>query len=427
MSSYNLGMKVMKRMVEDANAYSFFKAKFGVHLFKGAAEVELYTAIAVHFTKYQQLPKPETLLAKFPDFAEVDAPEPSAFYIDQLENRFIYDTINKANVASQGVLQANKADVQKAIDVLDAALGAITSQRYRSKILDMGTEGSKLLVGTYHNTLISASPAAAFGWPYMDNMSGGCLPGDVVSFVGRPAMGKTWFLLYVALYNWVAKHMNVVFVSMEMNTLAIAQRLGAMYAGTNISQLKIAGYSSSTMGIFMKGLSKMDQEPSKFYVVDGNMAASVEDMYALTSQLGGQVLLLDGAYLARHKNPRLDRFTRVAENVELMKRYGTDMEIPTFASWQFNREASKKVIMKGGKAGLEDIGFSDAIGQISSIVCGLMQEEGVETMQKRSVDVLKGRNGEIGQFAVNWLFSTMNFQQVGEQSEQTAPKLLQFV
>jgi replicative DNA helicase len=220
------------------------------------------------------------------------------------------------------------------------------------------------------------------------------------------------------MHNWLMGR-NVLFVSMEMNTLAVAQRAAAMYAHTNLSQLKIGGYPDSTYKLFVKEMDGAPLEKGKLYVIDGNLAADPEDIYTLGQQLQCSVNLIDGGYLLRHRNLRLDRYTKVAENVEAMKRYSTDLEIPTFASWQFNRDASKK--KKGEKAGLEDIGYTDAIGQISTLVLGLMQEEGVETIQSRLIDVLKGRNGEVGQFRVNWDFSKMDFTQLVEGEQKTKP------
>lgn len=426
MSTFNLGARTLKRFVLDENTYAYFKAKLTADLFKGE-EKQLFEAVDKHFTSYQTLPKIDTLLTDFPFLAEVEAPEPSKYYVDHLTNRFAYDTINRGNLASQDILKVNKNDIDLALSELEKVIGAIRQQQYRARMLDLGLEGPKLVLGTYFNTLASTSPPAGFGWPYMDEMSGGCLPGDVVSFVGRPAMGKSWFMLFIALYNWTIRHLNVLFVSMEMNTLAIAQRCTAMYAGTNISQLKLAGYSSSTFEIFNSKLEQMKMEQSKFYVMDGNLAASASHIYGLAQQLGCNVVCIDGAYLVKHTNTRLDRYTRVAENVELFKQYGTELELPTFASWQFNRDALKKDKKAGQKAGLEDIGYSDAIGQVSSIVCGLMQEEGVETLNQRWIDVLKGRNGEIGKFAVNWLFDVMNFTQLEEEDQQEEKPALSYV
>jgi hypothetical protein len=98
-----------------------------------------------------------------------------------------------------------------------------------------------------------------------------------------------------------------------------------------------------------------------------------------------------------------------------MKRYTGELHRATFSSWQFKRGTQDK---KGGskkqkddQADLEDIGYTDVIGQISSISIGLFQDDGIETMLRRNLRVLKGRNGEIGQFSAKWDFMGMDFSQ----------------
>lgn len=78
--------------------------------------------------------------------------------------------------------------------------------------------------------------------------------------------------------------------------------------------------------------------------------------------------------------------------------------IPAFLSYQFNREASKKQEKSKGKhkGGLAEIAMSDKIGQVSSVVCGMFEEESVETLLTREIHVLKGRKGQIGKFRINW-------------------------
>jgi hypothetical protein len=122
--------------------------------------------------------------------------------------------------------------------------------------------------------------------------------------------------------------------------------------------------------------------------------------------------MIDGAYLLRHKNATLDRFSRTAENIELVKRLTSSHGAATFASWQFNRDASKKFNQKNkADVGIDDIGYSDAIGQISSVVLAVFPS-GEETKQTREIWVKKGRNGEHGQWTVDWNFQTMDFSQV---------------
>jgi hypothetical protein len=41
-----------------------------------------------------------------------------------------------------------------------------------------------------------------------------------------------------------------------------------------------------------------------------------------------------------------------------------------------------------------------------------MQEETVETMYQRLIRVMKGRDGQVGEFSIHWDFDVMDFNQV---------------
>jgi hypothetical protein len=185
--------------------------------------------------------------------------------------------------------------------------------------------------------------------------------------------------------------------------------------------LKKSGFSSSTYKKFEASMMEFKSEEAKFYCVDGNLAVSVEEIYDLADLLECDLVDIDGAYLCRHPNARLDRFTRVAENVRIMKQATGDR--CTLASWQFARSAvkGKSKDAKGQtseKAGMEDIGMSDEIPQVSSIVLAMDQEDSVETLIQRRIRLLKGRGGEIGGFNINWGFDTMDFTQAVDAEEQ---------
>lgn len=423
--AYLLGMSAIKALVNDGDSLAYFRAKLNPKLFKGEEEQQLFDFVDGHFQKYRVMPKPETILEKVPNFAEIEAPEGPAFYLDKLQQRFEYDQYSRMTSQVHDLLKEDKTATDKAKIIVEQTLHSVVEQKHRRQILDMGKDGKNLLMTAYKSKLTSEVQMAVFGWPYMDTMTHGIGPGEIVSYVGRPAQGKTWFMLYGTLHNW-RQGMNVLFVSMEMNTLHISQRLGSVYAGVSVAGLKEAALSTPQFKRLNERLTLMESEKGKLYVLDGNLAANIEDIYALAYQLGCQVVYIDGAYLVRSVNPRLNRFERVAENAEYMKRASGEIEAATFASWQFTRDSLKKDVKKGQKVGVEDIGMSDSIGQVSSVALGLLQEEGVETINKRKITVMKGRNGEVGSFEVQWLFDTMNFDQVPEEAS-SEKKTLEFI
>jgi replicative DNA helicase len=138
------------------------------------------------------------------------------------------------------------------------------------------------------------------------------------------------------------------------------------------------------------------------WVADGALSAKVTDVQMLCAQLQPDVLFIDGAYLLRCENPRLQRHDRINTNVEDIKMVlAEQLSIPVVQSFQFNREMVGKSVED---VDLAHIAGSDAIGQLSSVVMGLFEEDSIETAVQRKIRILKGRNGEQGEFNINWRF-----------------------
>jgi replicative DNA helicase len=413
--AYDLGFKLLRSMCQDQDALKWYRAKLSDQLFIGP-EKPVFKWVEQHVHKHHSLPQIITLEQAWPLLASVEAPEPSSYYTELVENAYFYRVINQTNLESQGILKSNQNDWAKARDVLRSALQSIAWQQHRTNIMNLAKDGPQAVFGEYHGVGKSQN-ICWFGWDYMDSQSGGCGPGDLVSFIGRPAQGKTWMMLYIALNNWRLHKKNVLFVSMEMNPLAIAQRVTSMYAQVPYKQLLKSQFSTPTYTKFLDSMKTFSTEEADFWVIDGNLAMGVEDVYDLADLLGCHAVVIDGAYLLQNRDGRLDRYARVAENTRIIKRATGALMMPTFASWQFARSAVKDKKDKEKKPGLEDIGSSDEIGQISSLVLAMDQDDSVETLVRRWIRCAKGRAGQVGGFPINWLFDVMNFEQA-EPEEQ---------
>ena len=256
-----------------------------------------------------------------------------------------------------------------------------------------------------------------FGWHYLDSQSGGLQAGDMISLVGQPGKGKTWFMLWIALNIWRTLKQPVVFVSLEMSKEQVLERLAAMYTSTPADFFKFGQAPS----LFSKGPSpkaKVKQQLSDLQksdmpdliVVDGTEIATVEDVIAICRQYGAAACLIDAAYALDTGDGEKNIYAGVAKNVKALKRkLAAPLQIPVLASWQFE---NLKNLKKGDKPDINNIGYTRAIAEYSSIILALMQEDdqgNAESLFQRIIDVLKGRNGEVGQFRVKWDFTSMDF------------------
>lgn len=396
-------------------------------LFKGS-EKEAWAYIKGHVKQYAAIPDAYTLEAHT-EQTLVAHKEPAAYYLDLMAARHQELVMKKAMGEASAKLSSTHKDPSAALEILTQTVMQLIAQKTNKQVYDF-RDAYDLLVPEYAAKFTASGDEGVglnLGWQTFDKMSGSLQRGDMVSFVGRPGRGKTWQMLYSAMYGWnkagkephPEANPSRMFVSMEMDPLVIQQRMASIQ--THIGVGKITKHNLTSVGIkqFKKGLTEIKGFGAPFYVVDGNLNATVEDVWMLQRQLQPGATFIDGGYLMKHPTER-DRFKRVAENAELMKKELASM-CPIAVSWQFAKTASKK--KKDEKITYDDIGYSDAIAQVSSIVLALLEDDNIETLNQRKIDILKGRSGETGSFITRWNFDTMDFSEL--VAEQIAD--LQFV
>ena len=176
---------------------------------------------------------------------------------------------------------------------------------------------------------------------------------------------------------------------MEMKPLPVIQRLTAMHQHTSITLLRKAEIPKAKHKQMIESMQVESSTHDKFWIVDGNLAASIQDITLLCHQMQPDAVYIDGAYLVRNdEDKRMPRWERIGSVLETAKSaIATDMGVPVFTSYQFNKEGAKA-------KDLENIGGTDIIGQIASVVLALHErekDEGAYDARKR-VDVIKGKS-----------------------------------
>lgn len=415
----SIGRMFLHAVVNDGSVAQLLEFGSIEHLFR-ASEIDAYNFVREFVKEYHSLPTEKTILTHT-GVELMPAPEPAAYYHDLMELRHIEQTLKTSfQKASECWLPDNKY-VMKSLEIMTQTIMDLANKRFAKQVVDFRHAYEIILADYASKWTLGDGHGLHLGWPSFDNMSGGLVKGDVISMVGRPAAGKTYQMLHAARHGWNkagdtipdGSNPSRLFVSMEVGVLPIQQRLAAMQTHVPATKLKHAALGTPLMTQLKSGLTEIKGYAAPFWVVDGNLTATVEDIYALARQLQPGAIFIDGAYLVKHPTER-DRYRRVAENADLIKTLLAPIA-PTVCSWQFAKSASKKNPKKGEQVTMDDIGYTDAIAQVSSIVLGLFEEESVSTLKQRKVSILKGRNGETGGFTTGWDFINMNFDEIVEQ------------
>lgn len=335
-------------------------------------------------------------------------------------SEFLYERLRGKHIEKRLKLVSNEikeyigSDPTKALEVMTQITSELQVTMRSSELIDF-KKANTTLIPSLHAKWSGGMLSVPFGWPTLDNMTAGLRGGDLVSIVGRPGSGKTWLLLFIANCVWEALNMPILFVSMEMNRFVLMERMAALYSHIPMSFFKdglsenlFADGPKEKMYADLAALEKSDKAP--FYILDSKLTANVTDILSLVQMIKPAAVFIDGAYMLSHPFVR-DKYAAVAANTHLLKgELSERLGVPTFCTWQFSRDAMK--VKKGETPGLEHIGYSDTIGQLSSIVLGLFEEEeqdNVELHVKRNINILKGRGGEAGEFKCRWDFDNIDF------------------
>lgn len=423
----SIGKKFLAAVLNEGSVAAFMGHGAISHLFRGT-EVDPYAFVREFVKEYGSIPTVETVFAHT-DETLPTAAEPAAYYLDLLNARHVEFELKKTMQSANSFLQPDNKNPEEALKVLMAGMMSLVAQKNGKQIHDFRAAYDAIWADYLLKWDLKGDHGLQFGWPTLDGMTGGLIAGDMVSFIGRPAAGKTFQLLYGAHHDWAKagktpdpnKNTSRMFVSMEMGILPIQQRLAAMHAHVPMTKLQKGRLTTTWAKSLKKGLTEIKAYGEPFYVIDGNLTATVEDIWMLARQLKPGAIFIDGGYLVKHPTER-DRYRRVAENAELMK---TELAAiaPVVCSWQFAKTASKKDKKKGEKVTLDDIGYTDAIAQVSSLVLGIFENETVETIKQRTIEILKGRAGEVGSFKTRWDFDVMRFDEIVAQDTED----LQFI
>ena len=418
------GKSFLASVAQEQDLYSLL-GHAAIHDMFTPLEKPVFEYMALMARKHGKVPSPETILQET-GVSLLNVPENPSFYLERMERRYTESTLKRSMLEAQKHFGDKDMNPEDAIPIMQEALTQITRMKFAENVVDYRQAGP-LLMQHYADTMLGDDSGMLTGWKSYDDMSGGLRTGDMMSVIGRPMAGKSWLLIWIALMCWLSGR-KVLLISMEMTALYVLQRISAVHSQVSMNHLKAGkqfGMTTLQKETYKEALEQAKDAESGLYVVDANLSGTVEDVWGLWQSLRPDVGLIDGGYLLKHPTVR-DRYARVAENAELMKSELCPLG-PLGVSWQFSRDAVKNKNKQAKKAEekdatLEDIGYSDVIAQVSSTALGLMQMPSVESINTKRVKILKGRNGESGDFEINWDFNKMDF---SEKSKDISE--LQFV
>jgi len=242
------------------------------------------------------------------------------------------------------------------------------------------------------------------GFVGLDDHLGELRPGDLMLIAARPSVGKTAFLLALALNIAGAGH-PVGFFSLEMTKQQLADRLLSQTAGVNSMRLKTGNLDSDHWQRIVEASGRLYDLPLFIDDTAGLTAYEVKQRArALRRKHGIGVLIIDylqliGADPVRGKT----RNDEVSEISRSLKGLAKELELPTIAACQLNRHSERE----NRAPQLSDLRDSGSLEQDSDVVAFLHRSDGNEV----HLLIRKNRTGPCGTVRLHFDQATQNFRE----------------
>lgn len=410
------GLNLIARLLLDRRLSDFYRLR---REYFYDDEVRVYDRLNAHVIAHGELPSLE-FLRRHVEIEEPDSPEPYGVWYDEYTNRALYNRFN--DLLPQ--IQRDLAETQSR-EALDRVVRFIEEthtirtdgQRDLTNVVEVGQE----VIAEFERlrTLRGLSGIPS-NWETLDHTTHGFQNGDLIVFAARPGVGKTTALIKLALEAHNAGHIPL-FVSMEMRRVQIGARLMAMASGLNMQALR-SGELTSLAEYRLQETIERHRAAQPFYVVEGQFRQSVNELMSLVHSLRPNILIVDGAYLLRLPSvtSRMPLWERIGEIAQVLKNIAVTCNIPVIVSFQINREGGRRD-RSGQDTGVEHLQLSDAIGQLASLIVAIFSDEGGDDLgaaRQRRMRILKGREGESGQWFIHWDWTTCNFSEVTDRYGQ---------
>ncbi|MCF6515571.1 replicative DNA helicase [Lactobacillus sp. S2-2] len=211
------------------------------------------------------------------------------------------------------------------------------------------------------------------GYPYLDKMTTGLHPGELVILAARPAVGKTAFALNIAQNVGTKTDKSVAIFSLEMSAESLVNRMLCAEGSIDANHLRTGQLSEeewNNLFVAMGSLSK-----TQIYI-DDTPGSKIPEMRAKCRRLAKEnknlgLVVVDYLQLIEGTNKE-NRQQEVSDISRQLKKLANELGVPVIALSQLSRGVEQR---QDKRPVLSDIRESGSIEQDADIVAFLYRDD----------------------------------------------------
>lgn len=261
------------------------------------------------------------------------------------------------------------------------------------------------------------------GFRDLDQLTGGLHGSEFVVLAARPSMGKTALATNIAENVAIDGKVPVLFVSLEMARIELAQRLLCSQGSIDGNKFRSGFLSGDDRKKLVEASAKLSLAP---LFIDDTPSRTVTEIAACARRLKRKeklgLIVIDYLQLIQPDDPRDPRQEQVAKMARRLKALARELQLPIICLAQLNRQ------VEAGKdehrPRLSHLRESGAIEQDADVVMFVHREEYYHTKEEAEAKgitgqglliVAKQRNGPTGDIKLKWFDKHTCFKDYSEK------------
>ncbi len=264
----------------------------------------------------------------------------------------------------------------------------------------------------------------ATGFSYLDRMTSGLQPGELIIIAARPSMGKTAFSLNIAQQIALRQKKTLAYFSLEMGRDQLMMRILASESRINMKDIRSGRVPDNAWPKLINSAQHLSE--SKLYI-DETSGISPFEIRArarrLKAQHGLDCIMIDYLQLMDLKQKVESRERAVSEISKTLKSLAKELEIPIVALAQLNRGVEGR---SDRRPMLSDLRESGSIEQDADVIMMLYRDDyydkdDPEKQGHAEVIVGKHRNGPTGTVKLRWEAEFGRFKDADPEPQHPMP------
>jgi replicative DNA helicase len=282
--------------------------------------------------------------------------------------------INVSNeIASDGYQAAD--DIDEFLERAEKAIFLVAERQLKSSsvvaLRDMLTDAFNKIEELH------ARPDSITGVPSgfydLDDKTAGFQKSDLIIIAGRPAMGKTSFVLNVAQYAATHGNVPVAFFSLEMSRDQLVMRLLSSEAKVDSQRLRRGSLRESDWPKLTRAAGVLAETP---IFIDDTPAITTSELRAKVRRLYAKhdigLVVIDYLQLMRASGKYDMREQEISEISRSLKALAKELNVPVIALSQLNRGVEQR---PDKRPMISDLRESGAIEQDADVIMFVFREE----------------------------------------------------